>query len=314
MAVVWQISVVPFKDYTLINGVILHNACPVNKNNSHLWSIFLSTMKTYFRQPLSEQEILIKIAENTVNTQTNKAGEFWIETELPVNNDVDVYLVGQDTPLEFCQSYPVYQQQSILDLAAISDIDDTILVSYTSSLLKRIGALLFIAPHKRQPISFTRSLLTVITKSRGRIFYVSKSESNLFRVLTAVIQYHEIPAGHLFLTPYLKFRQLLNSKKGKDYKNLRIKKVIDHASEKKFILLGDDTQHDIRIYTEIALAYPEKILKIYIRRTHKSLSHTKQQQMNKLKQLPVPTVYFSDLDDVSEELSIIEQYLNKQIK
>lgn len=308
MAVLWQLSVVEFHEHTLISGVVLHRNCPVIRASAPLWRVFLSTLKTYFRQPYGRQNIIIESGGQKLLTQTDKAGGFWLETDQPVSKALKVYLDGKEAPLPVCQSYPVYQPDSPFPLAVISDIDDTILVSYTANFLKRLRALFFVSPHKRQPVSFTGSLLAAVHRQQGRIFYVSKSESNLFGVLTAIIQHHALPPGHLFLTSYLRLGQLLKPKKGRNYKDQRIKKVLDNTPDKNFILLGDDTQRDMAIYTEIARQYPDRIKKIYIRRTFKNLSAKKKGHLNRLQELPVPVVYFADTDNVEKEIMTIENY------
>ena len=224
MAVIWQLSVVEFHRHTLISGVVLHRNCPVTRTGAALWRVFFSTLRTYFRQPYGRHNLIIASGREKFITRTDSAGGFWLETDKPINEELQFTLAGKDGPLPVCQSYPVYHQDSSFPLAVISDVDDTILVSYTASFLKRIRALFFVAPQNRQPVSFTGSLLAAVHRHGGRIFYVSKSESNLFGVLTAIIQHHKLPAGHLFLTPYLQATQLLRSKKGKKYKDERIKK------------------------------------------------------------------------------------------
>jgi len=310
MIVIWQISAVQFPQFTLINGVLLAKNCPVNNTKRNLWQIFLSTIRTYFRRPAQKENIYIKIGGQEIRTQTNDAGEFWVETNLLINSRIQVFSTETDKQIPICQQYPIYYPNTSCQLAIISDIDDTILVSYTSSFLKRMKALFLVAPQNRQPISFVRSILETVHRYGGNIYYVSKSESNLFRVLTSIIHYHNIPEGNLFLTSYLRFIQLLNPKKGKNYKNSRIKTVMDNSPGKRFILLGDDTQYDMRIYTEIAEEYPDRIFRIYIRRTFKALSPKKKRYLEKLMLLPVSVRYFSDSDDVKKELSIIEDYLN----
>jgi phosphatidate phosphatase APP1 len=46
-------------------------------------------------------------------------------------------------------------------------------------------------------------------------------------------------------------------------------KLMELFPNKKFILIGDNTQRDLTIYFEIAKAFPEKIRYIIIRRVRK---------------------------------------------
>ena len=105
-----------------------------------------------------------------------------------------------------------------------------------------MSTLLFVSPNKRKPINFTKEILNKIDTKKGRVFYVSKSEGNLFVMLTKFIINNNLPAGHLTLTPYIRFNQLLRPKKGKDFKEQMIRLIMDNSPEKKFILMSDDTQ------------------------------------------------------------------------
>ncbi len=65
------------------------------------------------------------------------------------------------------------------------------------------------------------------------------------------------------------------------------------------------------IYADIASEYPDRIEKIYIRRTFKNLSTGKTQQLQQLQQLPVPVKYFTDNDNLLEDLEMIDKYNHK---
>jgi phosphatidate phosphatase APP1 len=111
--------------------------------------------------------------------------------------------------------------------------------------------------------------------------------------------------GYLHLTPYISAHQLVRTKGGKNYKENAIRFILENSSDKKFILLGDDTQHDMKIYHTITQSYPDKILRIYIHKTRKSLTGSKKEDMEKLLSLPVSTIYFTDSADLTQEYSYI---------
>lgn len=66
--------------------------------------------------------------------------------------------------------------------------------------------------------------------------------------------------------------QLLVGQKALDFKLDNIRFIIDNTANKRYFLFGDYTQHDMEIYTEIALLYPQSILKIYVCQTSDSTS------------------------------------------
>jgi phosphatidate phosphatase APP1 len=228
------------------------------------------------------------------------------------NGELKINISDSVNPLKILQVYPIVFQNTRSPFDVISDIDDTIVVSYTADFFKRIGTLALTAPNKRKTIDFTKKLFQEFEKQDARVFYVSKSESNLFGMISSFIEYNKLPKGQLFLTPYLKFSQLLNPKKKRNFKINHIRFIMENSITNSFVLLGDDSQRDMEIYLEIARKFPERILKIYIRQTKKKILLYQKRMWEKLKSTGIPAKYFnadSDVDVVKE----MEQLINSII-
>lgn len=308
MPFVWQISVVHFKDKCLINGVILEGLLSNKKGKVSSIRNFSNVIGSYTKKPYAEKKVILHSDKKQFDFITDKQGGFSLLLDSKIDAGIKIFAENLSTPLKINQTYPVIFEDSDYPICIISDVDDTILVSHTANVWKRMSTILFVAPSKRKSISFTREILNNIELNNGRIFYVSKSESNLFGMLTTFIENNNLPAGNLMLTPYLIFKQLLNPKKGKGYKERMIKSILDNSPDKKFILMGDDTQQDIAVYTRIAELYSHMIIKIYIRKTRKNLLGNKKEQMNKLSKFAVPTLYFEDVADSEKEIAFINTH------
>lgn len=305
MAIVWQISAIQFKVTNLVTGVILENPLSKRKMKVGIIRNFALVIASYFTKTYSNKNIIVVAGNLSVNTTTDNEGGFSVLINSKTINEIQIFPEGRSNPFTMDQAYPMFFYNTEGEINVISDIDDTILVSYTASLLKRLGTLFFVPPHNRKSVGFAHEILNEIQNKKGRVFYVSKSESNLFNVISTFILNRKVPQGGLFLTPYLSLGQLLNSKKGKDFKENSIRLIIDHSPEKSFILLGDDTQLDMLVYKNLAELYPNQIKKIYIRKTNKNLLGKKKQYFENLNKLPIPVRYFSDNEDVKEELTAI---------
>ena len=308
MAYIWQISVVQLGDKKIFKGVILEGLPSNKKGKVRSVRNFSIVIGSYFKKPYAEKKIILTINKNQYIIKTDKQGGFSLKLDQKIDANFKIITEDQSQPLKIVQTYPVFFKESEYPLNIISDVDDTILVSHTASLWKRVSNLLFVPAHKRKSISYAREILNKISSYNGRIFYVSKSESNLFDMLTTFIENKNLPMGSLTLTPYLRFKQLLSPKKGKDFKERMIRSIMDHSPDKKFILIGDDTQQDIAVYTRIAELFPHQIVKIYIRKTRKNLLGNKKEQMKKLLNLAVSVEYFSGEADPFKEIAFIENH------
>ncbi len=147
-----------------------------------------------------------------------------------------------------------------------------------------------------------------MSKLDAGFYYVSKSEENLYSILSRFIENRGLPRGIFFMTRWLSLRQLFNPRKDKNHKIDRIKKVLELTQEKDFVLIGDDTQRDLEIYLDIAKEYPDRILKILIRKTNSSKDRISKWK-SVIEESNVSFNYFTDEDDPLQELYYIKNRL-----
>lgn len=291
--VVWQLAVIPFHNKTLIRGVLLKTNSSTYKKPSHWFNNLLQIIQSYFKKVDSNRLITISTDKKSITTETREDGSFSVLTDFLINR-IDIFIKGNNQPLEIIQDYPVFFKNTPSNFDVISDIDDTIIISHTANLFKRISTLALITPKKRKTIAFTEKVLKYLDENKARVHYVSKSEYNLFGLLSSFITYKEIPKGPLLLTPYLSFLQLLHSKKGYDFKLNEIRLILKNSKNKQFILLGDDTQKDMQVYTKVINEFPNRIIKVYIRQTRSKKLLQQKTDWENLKSTGVSTTYFND--------------------
>jgi phosphatidate phosphatase APP1 len=309
MAFVWQISVLVLSSKTIIKGVVLKGAHPPENKRTSVLENLIKLIKSYARVPLKTAKIKIKLDKNEFQVLTNKQGIFKLELDYTFEKEPEIDISFQNKKLNIVQEYPVFFNNLTNKIDVISDIDDTILVSHTNNIIKRIGVLSFVTPLKRKTVEFTRQLLNFSQEYPCNVFYVSKSESNLFHVLYSFINNNQLPKAILLLSPYLNFKQLLKGKKGKDFKLNNIQYIIENSNDKKFILFGDDTQRDMEIYAIIAKSYPKRIARIYIRKTKKNANNRKRMLLKNLKEIFPATIYFNESTDIDLEMKQIENLI-----
>jgi phosphatidate phosphatase APP1 len=86
--------------------------------------------------------------------------------------------------------------------------------------------------------------------------------------------------------------------------------LLINLPDKNFILIGDDTQKDIDIYTQIVYLFRSQISKVYIRQTGFSIDEIQIKKWEALKQTGIPCTYFQDEDDINLEIESLKQLLN----
>ena len=127
----------------------------------------------------------------------------------------------------------------------ISDIDDTVVHSSATSVLKMAWIVLLNNAHKRLPFEGVAAFYAALQRGRdGRaynpIFYVSSSPWNIYDVLVDFLNVHGVPDGPLFLIDWSP--SVLG--KHRTHKLGIIRALLGTYPELPFILIGDSGQED----------------------------------------------------------------------
>lgn len=159
--------------------------------------------------------------------------------------------------------------------AFISDIDDTFLISHSSNLRKRLWVLLTENARSRRPFDGAVKHYRMLNgsdddqKTNTAFFYVSSSEWNLYNYIREFVRMNKLPEGVFLLNQIKTFSRLFSTgQNNHEGKFTRIIRIIEAYPHQKFILLGDDSQKDIFIYTSVVEHFPQNVYCVYIRRVH----------------------------------------------
>jgi phosphatidate phosphatase APP1 len=161
---------------------------------------------------------------------------------------------------------------NITQYAFISDVDDTIMVSHSATIFKRLRELFIKNPHTRKTFPGAQlhySLLALSHTTADKpnpFFYVSSSEWNLYDYLVETFRYNKLPEGIFLLNQIKMWTNLLKTgKTGHSGKLLRVMRIIAAFPNQKFVFFGDNSQQDPNIYATIAEGHPEQVEAVYIR-------------------------------------------------
>lgn len=264
----------------VLNDRVLYESQPSDRRRKNLKAM----ISRYLSEGIANVQVGIRFDTQYQEVKTNVSGYFetvfefteplqqtgWRSVEYQVLDQLPKW----KTPL--VQTGEVYILESQPAFGVISDVDDTILISHSGATLKKLGLILWKNAKTRLPFkgvaSFYNALHVGTQKGqRNPIFYVSSSEWNLYDFLADFCQVQNIPKGP-FLLKNLKVGlfELFKSGGGKhDHKQEKIEHLFSLFKDLKFILIGDSSQKDAVIYTEIARRFPDRILVIYIRSVSK---------------------------------------------
>lgn len=189
------------------------------------------------------------------------------------------------------------------NLAFISDIDDTFLVSHTRNPFKKLYILLFrnvnsrkifegVVPHYQALSSAGRNNIN----EQNAFFYVSSSEWNLYRFIVDFTELHELPRAVLLLKDIKNslFDFFVSGRGDHNHKFEKIRHILEFYPHLQYTLLGDDSQADPYLYESICKIFPVTVKAVYIRQTGKHKKSKAVAALQNVETLNVATCYFRD--------------------
>lgn len=161
------------------------------------------------------------------------------------------------------------------EYGVISDVDDTVLRTDATSVIRMARHTLFGNARTRLPVPGMPALFTALargsrgTKLRNPIFYVSSSPWNLYELIVEFFKLQTIPAGPLLLRDWGLTPDTQISGRHHVHKLGAIERVLAESPGLPFLLIGDSGQADPEIYREAVHRHPGRIRAVYIRRVRR---------------------------------------------
>lgn len=250
-------------------------------------------------------DVYLKIGDQEIHTKTLDDGyfKFCIPLEKEFNFGWMEYEVSIRYKTEILTSKGSFIRPHHGNLGIISDIDDTFLISHTHNFFKKIYILLFksvndrkvfkdVVPHYQALSSAGRNN----KEEENAFFYISSSEWNLYHFIVRFSKIHELPRAVILLKDIRRgITDFFMSGRGNhNHKFDKIKHVLEFYPNLKYVLLGDDSQHDPILYENICKIFPVTVKAVYIRQTGKFQKKSTKAILKNLENLEVSVCYFKD--------------------
>jgi phosphatidate phosphatase APP1 len=249
-------------------------------------------------------DVYLEHNNTTIHTKTLIDGyfKFCIPVDQNVGHgwiDYEVSILHGDTKIIAKESFIRPKKENI---GIISDIDDTFLVSYTENPLKKLYNLLFRNVNSRKVFEdVVNHYQALSTSGRGKeeetnaFFYVSSSEWNLYRFIVKFTEIHQLPKAVLLLKDIKSSLTdfLWTGRGNHNHKFEKIKHILEFYPNLKYVLLGDDSQHDPFLYEAICKIFPVSVKAVYIRKTSSQDKEKVLIALKNLESLDVSVCYFT---------------------
>lgn len=192
---------------------------------------------------------------------TNEEGYFTIREAL--------HFVPTHVRVQVSENFSVIEEVKIIEpkgVSLISDIDDTIKHTSIESGAREAFRNTFIRDLKDLTIDGVEEWYNMMSNMGVNIHYVSNSPWQLFPTLLNYFKIAGLPLGSYHLKHYSGMLQGIFEPVS-ERKKPTITKILSDFPERCFILVGDSGEADLKVYCDIVLANPGRIMLVLIRDT-----------------------------------------------
>jgi phosphatidate phosphatase APP1 len=149
----------------------------------------------------------------------------------------------------------------------VSDIDDTVMVTAIPRPLLAAWNSFVVNEHARQPVPGMAVLMErVVRENPGApLVYLSTGAWNIAPTLVRFLSRHVFPPGALLLTDWGPTHDRW-FRSGKAHKISNLRRLAEEFPHVRWLLVGDDGQHDDAIYTTFTDEHPSRVVAVAIRR------------------------------------------------
>jgi len=256
---------------TVVRGRVLDDPAVVATQSDSKWTNLKNSFRRFISNEVPYQEVLLTVGATEYTTKTDSEGYFIFELDYSLiqygGEALSLYL---NIPCQPKVAAQVIKIES--DYIVISDIDDTIIKTQVSSVLKLklLFNTIFRNQYQRTAISGMAEVYQQIKQDyKANFFYISKSPHNLYTYIVDFLQHNNYPLGSIILRDF--GWHLLNRKKSFSEKYGELDKLYKRFPDKQFILVGDAAEKDADIYLDVVQKFPNRIAAIYLR----SVKHKK---------------------------------------
>ena len=151
-------------------------------------------------------------------------------------------------------------------VGVVSDVDDTVIETMVPRPLLAFRNAFLTRESDRLPVSGMAELFTEITEAHPDVFvvYLSTGAWNTAVPMQAFLTRHRYPPGPLLLTDWGPTGEAW-FRSGREHKRAQLATLFADLPALRWLLVGDDGQHDPELYAAAATAAPDRVLGVAIR-------------------------------------------------
>ena len=225
--------------------------------------------RSFTSVPVTDISVTIGIGEIEQRVDADRGGV--VDTVLEVDLTPGWHTITLRTDETEMVEARVFIVDPAVTVGIISDVDDTVMVTALPRPFLAAWNTFVLDEHARRPVPGMAVLYERLTRSHPGIpvFYLSTGAWNVAPTLTRFLSRNLYPAGPLLLTDWGPTHDRW-FRSGRNHKVDTLKRLSREFPDVRWLLVGDDGQHDEEIYGQFAEAHPHNVEAVAIRQLSNS--------------------------------------------
>lgn len=287
---------------------------PRKKYRRNFWTNTFALVRSFMVKRIPNARVILIWNNEVLETQTASDGFFRFEWPSNVELQAGLYEIEiAYAPLADNNKFIAASGRGTIKVphksqyAFISDIDDTFLVSHSSTFWRKLYVLFTKNAHSRKPFEGVVRHYQLLAEAcapgdiQNPFFYVSSSEWNLYDFIKEFIRKNKLPEGVFLLSQVKKLSELFKTGANKHAtKFMRIARILEAYPQQQFILLGDDSQMDPVIYASVIEHFPGRIICVYLRHVYEKNITNVNAIIKKIQEQKIAVCHFTHSKDAIE--------------
>jgi phosphatidate phosphatase APP1 len=262
----WQVAIVPYIGYGAPGWVRVMARVVLSRPTSRRprRAAKVRGWRSFLTLPVKDTPVSIEVGGRKHETRTDRGGY------------VDCVVDGALDPgwaavrLSMDDTEPVEAMVRVIDPAVpfgvVSDVDDTVMVTALPRPLLAAWHTFVLDEHARMAVPGMAVLYERLANAHpgAAVFYLSTGAWNVAPALNRFLARHLYPAGPLLLTDWGPTNERW-FRSGREHKQATLVRLAEEFPHVRWLLIGDDGQHDKEIYSQFAATHPDHVAAIAIR-------------------------------------------------
>jgi phosphatidate phosphatase APP1 len=220
--------------------------------------------RNFTSAPVAHAVVHVTIGDTVHDVEADRGGV--VDARIPVTLDAGWHTITVQSGKSRVVEAPVRIVADTTDFGVVSDIDDTVMVTALPRPFLAAWNTFVLDEHARMPTPGMAVLYERIVRTlpSAPVLYLSTGAWNVAPTLSRFLSRNLYPAGPKLLTDWGPTRDRW-FRSGQEHKRTSLERLAEEFPGVKWLLVGDDGQHDEAIYSEFAQRHPQNVRAIAIR-------------------------------------------------